>query len=72
MGSDSQAVRKIVEIFQTGLTCLYVAGVSGSCHERFARTTGGRFWDIQQSRGRVDFSQLLDAIAVEITNLALR
>ena len=72
VGSDSQAVRKIVEIFQTGLTCLYVAGVSGSCHERFARTTGGRFWDIQQSRGRVDFSQLLDAIAVEITNLALR
>lgn len=72
VGYDSQAINTIVEILKGGLTCLYVAGVSGSCHERLASETGGRFWDIQQSRGRVDFSQLLDAIAVEITNLALR
>lgn len=72
VGNNSKAIQQIVGIFKKGLTCLYVAGVSGSCHERLARETGGRFWDIQKSRGRVDFSQLLDEIAVEITNLALR
>ena len=72
IGRNDQAIEKIVKILQDGMVCLYVVGISGSCHEKLAKETGGRFWNIQKSRGKVDFSQLLDAIAVEITNLALR
>ena len=72
VGNDDQAIKKIVKILQEGMVCLYVVGVADSCHQTLAEQTGGRFWDIHKSRGKVDFSQLLDAISVEITNLALR
>jgi molecular chaperone DnaK len=72
VGNDTASIRKIVDILQRNQVCLHAVGVAGSCHEVLARETGGRFWDIHASRGNVDFSDLLDAIAVEITNLALR
>lgn len=70
--NDTGAVLRIADILKRAQVCLYVLGVSRSCHERLAHETSGHFWDIAKSRGRVDFSDLLDAIAVEITNLALR
>ncbi len=70
--NNASAVQSIIRILDNANVCLYVAGVSRSCHERLASETGGKFWDIQASRGRVDFSNLLEAIAVEITNLALK
>jgi molecular chaperone DnaK len=72
VGNDASAIQRIVSILNSAQVCLYVVGVSGSCHENLARDTGGHFWDIHKSRGSVNFSNLLDAIAVEITNLALR
>lgn len=72
VGNDASAIQRIVSILKSAQVCLYVVGVSGSCHERLAGETGGHFWDIHQSRGSVNFSNLLDAIAVEITNLALK
>lgn len=72
VGNDADAIRRIVNILQSAQVCLHVLGVSKSCHEALACETCGRFWDIHASRGHVDFSDLLDAIAVEITNLALR
>ena len=71
VGNDAAATRRIVEILCKAGVTLHVLGVSGSCHERLAEETGGRFWDIVGSRGHVDFSDLLDAVASEITNLAL-
>jgi molecular chaperone DnaK (HSP70) len=72
VGNDAHAIRRIVDILQQAGVCLHVVGVANSCHELLARETGGRFWDIHASRGHIDFSDLLDSIAVEITNLALR
>ncbi|OHB67591.1 MAG: hypothetical protein A2Y77_10095 [Planctomycetes bacterium RBG_13_62_9] len=72
VGNDSGAVRQIVSILQNAGVTLHVLGVSRSCHEALASETGGGFWDIQSSRGHADFSALLDSIAGEITNLALR
>jgi molecular chaperone DnaK len=72
VGNDRRAVDATLERLQRGQICLHVVGVKGSCHERLATETGGRFWDINASRGRVDFSNLLDAVAVEITHLALK
>jgi len=72
VGNNAEAIRQIVDIVRDGQVTLHVVGVAGSCHEVLARESGGRFWSIQESRGRVDFSSLLDSIAVEITNLALR
>lgn len=72
VGNDAAATQSIIQHLKKAQVCLHVLGVAGSCHVKLASATGGRFWDIQQSRGHVDFSNLLDAIAVEITNLALR
>ena len=72
VGNDAHAIRQSVEILQHAQICLHVVGVARSCHEVLACDTQGRFWDIAASRGVVDFSQLLDAIAVEITNLAIQ
>jgi len=49
-----------------------VVGVGKSCHEKLASQTGGQFWNIHQYWGSIDLSSLLDAIAVEITHLALK
>ena len=72
VGNNAEAIRRIVDVVRDGQVTLHVVGVAGSCHEVLARESGGRFWNIQESRGHVDFSSLLDSIAVEITNLALR
>ena len=72
VGNDASAIARIVRILQDAHVSLHVVGVASSCHEVLARETGARFWNIQESRGRVDFSDVLNAIAVEITNLALR
>jgi len=72
VGNDVNAVTQIINSLKAGQICLYVVGVASSCHEKIAKETGGHFWDIHQSRGSIDFSSLLNKIAVEITNLALR
>jgi len=72
VGNDYACVRRTIEILQQAQIYLYVLGVAQSCHQQLAEETGGRFWDIKSSRGHADFSDLLDAIAGEITNLALR
>ena len=71
VGNDAKAVAEIVGTLQRGQVCLHVVGVAQSCHEKLAAETGGRFWDIQSSRGTIDFGDLLDQVAVEITILAL-
>jgi len=71
VGNDAQAVAEIVSILQRGQVCLHVVGVAKSCHVKLAAETGGRFWDIHSSRGKINFGDLLDQIAGEITNLAL-
>jgi hypothetical protein len=71
VGNDAKAIAQIINILKAGQVCLYVVGVARSCHEKLASETGGQFWNIHQSRGSVDFGNLLDSIAVEITNLAL-
>ena len=72
VGNDANTVRRTVDTLRNGQVTLHVLGVSRSCHEVLAKDTDGRFWDIQASRGRVDFSDLLDAVAKEISHLALR
>ncbi|MFN7716628.1 MAG: Hsp70 family protein [Pseudanabaenaceae cyanobacterium] len=71
VGNDAKAIAQIMNILKGGQVCLYVVGVANSCHEKLATATGGQFWDIHQSRGSINFGNLLDSIAVEITNLAL-
>ena len=71
VGNEAPAIAQITNILKAGQVCLYVVGVARSCHEKLATATGGQFWDIHQSRGSVNFGNLLDSIAVEITNLAL-
>ena len=46
----------------------HVLGVSGSkgAHEAMAIHTGGQFWDIRKSKGRHDFTNLLDTVAQTI------
>ena len=72
VGHDSESVGTILDILKKGGVCLHVFGVPDSCHEELAKETGGKFWPIAESRGEVDFSELLDQVAVEITNLALK
>jgi molecular chaperone DnaK len=71
VGNNVEGGRRISKILQGGQVCLHVIGVPRSFHVEMAEATGGRFWNISESR-RLDFSALLDDIAVEITNLALR
>ncbi len=72
VGNESSAISRIISLLKSAQISLYVVGVAKSCHEKIAKETGGKFWDIHASRGKVDFGSLLDTIAVEITNLALR
>jgi|GEM_PF-476119 len=72
VGNDVKAIAEIERMLIASEVTLHALGVNNSCHERLAKATGGRFWDIHASRGRIDFSSLLDAIATEITNMALR
>jgi len=51
--------------------CLHTVGILKSCHVEIALKTGGKFWDIKESRGNVCFDDLLNNIAIEITNLAI-
>lgn len=71
VGNDASAIVEIIKILQADQVCLHVVGVAKSCHVKLAAQTGGRFWDIHSSRGKINFGDLLDQIAVEITNLAL-
>jgi len=71
VGKDPASIASIVRILQDANVCMHVFGVPGSCHETIAEATGGKFWDIIASRGHVNFSELLDGVAAEITNLAL-
>ncbi len=71
-GDDAQAIAEIISILKKSKICMHVVGISKSCHEKIANESGGRFWDITTSRGRITFNDLLDDIAEEITNLALR
>jgi len=72
VGNDANATKQILNLLQTSGICLHVVGVKSSCHEQLAKSTGGQFWNIFDSRGQIDFSILLSAIATEITSLALR
>lgn len=72
VGNDAKAVADIISILQGSRVCFHVLGVRGSCHEKLARETGGCFWDIHATRGKVRFEDLLAAVAHEITVLALR
>ncbi len=72
VGKDPGVVPELVKILKKSQICMHVVGVAGSCHITLADKTRGKFWDIAASRGRVAFDDLLDDIAVEITNLALR
>lgn len=46
----------------------HVLGVakSGGAHESIAAATGGKFWDINRSKGKQDFAELLGAVAKTI------
>ena len=71
VGNDAMAIKDILNLLQAADICLHVVGVAYSCHEKLASVTGGKFWDIHASRGHIDFGDLLDVIATEITHLAL-
>lgn len=72
VGNDIRVVAQLIDTLKQAQVCLYVVGVGKSCHEKLASQTGGQFWNIHQYRNSIDFSSLLDAIAVEITHLALK
>ncbi|MBR8831310.1 MAG: Chaperone protein DnaK [Chroococcopsis gigantea SAG 12.99] len=72
VGNEADAINRSIHLLKSAQVSLYVVGVAKSCHEKIAKETGGKFWNIHASRGKVDFASLLDTIAVEITNLALR
>lgn len=67
-GKDGLA--DIVNILNSNDIEAYVMGVSGAdeAHESIAKQTGGKFWDINKSRGVQDFSELLNNAADEIVN----
>lgn len=71
VGNDAKAIAQIINILKAEQVCLYVVGVADSCHEKFSTETGGKFWNIRQSRGSVNFGDLLQEIAIEITDLVL-
>jgi uncharacterized protein YegL len=59
IGNDS-GLNAIVKILQRASVKTYVLGVSyGSAHKQIALQTGGEFWDINEGKGRKDFSSLL-------------
>ena len=72
VGNDTAATAEIIALLKRSDVVLHILGVRRSCHELIARETGGSFWDINATRGKVSFAQLLEQIAREITSLALR
>ena len=72
VGRDSEAIARIIDIFQQNYICMHVVGVSNSCHEQIASETGGKFWNIHSSRGQISFDELLNSIANEITQITLK
>lgn len=73
VGNDSKIVDKIIATLKRHRINLHVLGVDNSCHVQIAKATGGSFWDIKASPDRsADFAKVLDAMAVRITDLALR
>ena len=72
VGGEQDFPKRIIKILQDAHITLHILGVPDSCHEEIARETGGKFWNINDWRGRMDFSAMLDSVASEITNLALR
>lgn len=71
VGDDRKIEKEIINILKKNQVCLHVVGVPNSCHVRIAKETGGFFWNINKTR-KVDFSKLLNDIAVEITNIRMK
>lgn len=71
VGNDASAIGRIVALLRQSNVTMHAVGVNGSCHERIAQQTGGRFWSIDDTRS-LDFGELLASIASEVTDLALR
>lgn len=67
---NTEGLSEIVKILNGHNIETYVMGVSGpnGAHESIAKLTGGKFWDILQSRGKYDFSVLLNNAADEIVD----
>lgn len=67
---DTEGLSEIVKTLNGHNIETYVMGVSDpqGAHESIAKLTGGKFWDIHQSRGKHDFSDLLNNAADEIVN----
>jgi len=72
VGNNADAIPKIIHILQNNDICMHVVGLSNSCHVRIAEKTGGKFWDIVASRGKVSFDELLNDIAKEITQITIK
>ena len=71
VGNDAKSIPRIISTLTNAGVTLHVVGVAGSCHERIARETEGRFWNINDTRS-VDFGELLSSIASEVTDMTLR
>jgi|GEM_PF-167240 len=57
---DDSGLNAIIKNLQGSAVKTYVLGVSyGNAHKEIARQTGGEFWDINESKGKKDFTSLL-------------
>ncbi len=65
---DTGGLSEIVSRLKKASITAHVLGVRGEvgAHESIARMTGGNFWDIFESRGRHDFGDLLETVAIAI------
>ncbi len=68
-----EGLKEIVSMLKEASITAYVLGVRSSAyneemgaHELIAKTTGGRFWDIDKTKGKKDFSVLLENVAETI------
>lgn len=68
---DNSGINQIVDILKKEDVTSYVLGVPGKAHKQIAKQTGGEFWNIMQTKGVKDFSDLLEnvgeTIAKEVT-----
>ena len=65
-GDSPFAIRQLVQVVRESGVRFYAIGVGGSCHETLAAESGGRFWDIDVTRGQADFLTVMDEIATDI------
>jgi len=72
VGNDAASIKTILDILTSHNICMHAVGVAGSCHQRITETTGGSFWNIATTQGRVDLTEVLKSIAAEITHLVQR